>query len=572
MFSLASIKEFQLEITSYCNAACPQCPRNINGGKVNPYLPLEHLPRDVIDQAFTTKICSNLSQIFFCGSYGDAIMHPEFLDILRDFRKKSPTLWLYLHTNGGAHTPEFWTEMARIIGPYGKVDFNIDGLDDTNHLYRKNVSFDRVINNASAFIAAGGKADWIYIVFEHNQHQIDAAKSIASFMGFGDIKFRSTGRFFDHCSAEEISEWPVTNRNGEHEYTIKPTTLNEFQNKSIKFLPSLKRQYKNLDTYFDQVDIQCDSAVGKKVVITAQGTVLPCNFFEHNLYDARFHDSSVLPGQNKLSNTKDGQNQVREFLNRYGLDSLSIHRNSLESVFESPMWGDLQQSFNKTLANGRLFECALTCGKGFKKVWDQLNDSKKVLITGGNRGLGLELATHYRATSVSRSSSGIDITNEADLDKIAAMSLDFDVFINNAFDGPPHEAWANFAQTNLLHKVFFLWKAHNKKGLIVNIGSNGSKSIENLEHAFNTYKTSKAALEHASKQCSKSFKDGIVQFKTSLLTLDRLDTPLSRSRDNWTGNGVSCADVAKAIDFIWAAGPNTVVDELALSVNLNFTK
>lgn len=571
MFSLESIKEFQLEITSYCNAACPQCPRNINGGEINPYLPLEHLPREVIDRAFTKEICSNLNQIFFCGSYGDAIMHPDFLEILRDFRKKSPTLWLYLHTNGGAHKPEYWAEMAEIIGSYGQVDFNIDGLDDTNHVYRKNVSFDKAIENADAFIKAGGRANWIYIVFKHNQHQVEAAKSISAFIGFNEIKFRSTGRFFDHCTTSEISEWPVQDRKGNVEYVIKPTTLAEFQNKSIQFLPTLKSQYKNLNTYFDQVDIQCDALNGKKVAITAGGLVLPCNFFEHNLYDARFYDQNILPGRHELSITSSGKNQVREFLESYHLDSLNIKHSSLATIFKSPMWTDLVNSFHKPLGDGRLFECALTCGKGFKKVWDQLNDTKKVLITGGNRGLGLELATHFRATSVSRSTSGIDITNDADIDRIAKMSLEFDVFINNAFDGPPHEPWANFAQVNLLHKVFFLWQQHNKKGFIINIGSNGSKSVDHLGNAFNTYKTSKAALEHASKQCSKSFKEGVVPFKTSLLTLDRLDTPLTRSRDNWTGNGVNCADIAKAIDFIVSTSPNTVVDEIALNVNLTFS-
>ena len=537
MFALSKIKEFQLEITSYCNAACPQCPRNINGGALNPYLPLEHLPREVIDRAFTEEICSNLNQIFFCGSYGDAILHPDFLDILRDFRKKAPTLWLYLHTNGGAHSPEYWAEMASIIGPYGQVDFNIDGLEDTNHLYRRNVQFDKVLNNAAAFINAGGRANWIYIVFEHNQHQVATAKDIASFIGFNEIKFRNTGRFLDHNTMDEITEWPVQSRKGVTEYSIKPTTLAEYQNKSIKFLPQLKSQHKN---------------------------------FEHNLYDARYRDSTVLPGKYHLSDNPDKKNQVREFLEKYGLESLSIHNHTLAEIMANQMWQDLRHSFTQSLNNGRLFECALTCGKGFKKVWDQLNSNKRFLITGGNRGLGLELATHFRAESVSRTASGTDITNNEHLDQLALKSLDYDVFINNAFDGPPHEPWANFAQVNLLHKVFFLWKEHNKKGLIVNIGSNGSKSVENLELSFNTYKTSKAALEHASKQCSKSFKDGAVPFRTTLLTLDRLDTPLTRSRDNWTGNGVSCNDVAKAIEYVLSTSNNTVVDEIMLSVNLKF--
>ena len=164
-----NIKEYQLEITTYCNAACPQCPRNLNGGSVNPYMPLCHLDAGIIDRRFTREVCKGLSQIFFCGSYGDPIVHSDFLEIVRDFRLKNPELWIYIHTNGGLHDAEWWVELATIINGYGKIDFGIDGLEDTNHLYRRNVKFEKAINNAQAFINAGGKAQWNYIVFKHNE-------------------------------------------------------------------------------------------------------------------------------------------------------------------------------------------------------------------------------------------------------------------------------------------------------------------------------------------------------------------------------------------------------------------
>ena len=126
MFDYQKIDEYQLEITSYCNAACPQCPRNDHGVGINKRMPLCHLDRHAIDQAFTPELCNRLRQIFFCGSYGDPIMHPDFLDILRDFRSKNPTLWLYFHTNGGVHDPDYWAEIAGIMAGYGQIDFGIE--------------------------------------------------------------------------------------------------------------------------------------------------------------------------------------------------------------------------------------------------------------------------------------------------------------------------------------------------------------------------------------------------------------------------------------------------------------
>ena len=241
MFNYTVIDEYQFEITTYCNAACPQCPRNENGYGINKRMPLCHLDREVIDQSFTKELCNRLRQVFFCGSYGDPIMHPEFLDILRDFRRKNPTLWLYIHTNGGVHDTEYWAEIAKIMAGYGQIDFGIDGLEDTLHLYRKNVKYSKVIENATSFIDAGGRAQWNFIVFKHNQHQVDTVKQLGKDLGFFNVLIRKTGRFLNHHAVEEMPSWPVKN-----EYVLEPPSLPEFRNQSMLFLPDLKKQYKDM--------------------------------------------------------------------------------------------------------------------------------------------------------------------------------------------------------------------------------------------------------------------------------------------------------------------------------------
>jgi len=364
MFDYDAIDEYQIEITTHCNAACPQCPRNINGEEINPYLPLEYLSHTVIDQAFPKKLVSRLRQIFFCGSYGDPIAHPDFLDILRDFRSKSPTVWLYLHTNGGIRSPEWWTELAGILNGYGKIDFGIDGLADTNHLYRRNVHWNKVMANTSAFISAGGKAQWNYIVFQHNEHQVEQAKQLSQDMGFESFLSRNTGRFFNHNQVEEMKFWPAGT------YNLEPPVNPQYKNRSMLRLTELKKEYNNIRDYFDSTEIRCDALLGKKVVITGEGLVLPCNFFTHNLYDKRFYDRDTLPGSNDLSFVN-GKNQVRTFLETYGLDNLNIKHRSLEDIFANNFWDHLVHSWTKDLEHGRIFECAMTCGSKLTKVWDQ---------------------------------------------------------------------------------------------------------------------------------------------------------------------------------------------------------
>lgn len=374
-FSYNTVTEYQLEITSYCNAACPQCPRNHNGHGINPLMPLLHMDAEVLNQQFDTDLCLRLKQVFFCGSYGDPIMHPDFLKILKDFRKKSPTLWLYIHTNGGVHGADYWQEIAKIMNGYGQIDFGIDGLEDTLPLYRKNVSYQKAISNAKAFIDSGGRAQWNFIVFQHNQHQVEQIQQLGKDMGFFNVLIRKTGRFFNHSTVEEMDHWPVTDKEGRTVYNIEPPTDLEYKNQSILFLPNLKKQYKNLDNYFNTTEIKCDALLGNKVAVNAEGLVLPCNFFNHNLYDMRFYNKDVLPGAYHLSNV-DGKNQVRQFLESYGLDNLNLNNKSLKEIFDNDMWNDLVNSWNQQLGHGRLFECAMTCGSKFTKVWDQGGNKK----------------------------------------------------------------------------------------------------------------------------------------------------------------------------------------------------
>lgn len=565
-FNVDTINEYQIEITTYCNAACPQCPRNINGGQVNPHLKLEHLDRQVIDRAFPAELSNRLRQIFFCGSYGDPIMHPNFLDILWDFRTKAPKLWLYMHTNGGAHDTEYWQELAGILNGYGQVDFNIDGLADTNHIYRRNTNFDKIITNAQAFISAGGRAVWNFIVFEHNQHQVKQAEQLSKELGFVNFTYRSTGRFLNHKTMTTFDSWPVIDKKGRIEYHIKPTTTG-YSNKSIERLPKIHQEYPDINEYFRTVEIECDSLKHNRVAINAQGLVLPCNMLNHNLYDARFFDSDQLPCSNSLS-TVDGKNQVADFINQHDKTTLNIHNKSLEQVFKSTFWTALTESWQQNSFPERMFECALTCGKKFTKVWDQTKMKQKYLITGGNRGLGLELVKATNGDSVSRS-TGFDITK--DLDKIVQESLKYDVFVNNAFDGPPHEEWANFAQTNIYMAVYDAWQQARKSGWIVNIGSVGAKTVVAPDPKFETYRISKAALEHASKQGTQAFKQNKVKFKTTLINLDRLDTELSRSRPNWTGNGLDLEDIYKFLDYGSTVNSNTCIEEITFYCNLDFT-
>ena len=188
----------------------------------------------------------------------------------------------------------------------------------------------------------------------------------------------------------------------------------------------------------------------------------------------------------------------------------------------------------------------------------------KMLVTGGNRGLGQHLVEVFGADTASRS-NGFDIN--LNTHEIAVLSLEYDVFVNNAFDGPPQELWADFGQAQLYFAVYDAWRTAGKTGWIFNIGSAGEKHIVAPEPRFETYRVAKAALAHASRQGTQAFKQNLVQFRTTLITPDRLDTELSRSRPTWTGNGIALTDISNFIQYATSVSPNTVVEEATFYVN-----
>ena len=72
------------------------------------------------------------------------------------------------------------------------------------------------------------------------------------------------------------------------------------------------------------------------------------------------------------------------------------------------------------------------------------------------------------------------------------------------------------------------------------------------------------------KAQAQAFKDNIVGFKTTLITPDRIDTPLSHSRESWTGNGIDTKDIGDFIEWCIQTQDNTVIEEVVLCVNLDY--
>lgn len=174
--------------------------------------------------------------------------------------------------------------------------------------------------------------------------------------------------------------------------------------------------------------------------------------------------------------------------------------------------------------------------------------------------MGSYLAKKYAGKSFSRSSRFDIISDARDL---AEISIDYDLFINNAYDG--------FGQTLLLSRVTEAWMAAGKTGTIINIGGVGSEDTGPPPvpdwHMYNSHKRS---LKQLSLQWTAAFRANQVGFRTSLLTLDRLDTPKGRATPEWTGNGVDLENVYEMIELCRSVRDCSCIGEIKIWVNLDY--
>ena len=203
MYKYQNIRNMHIEITERCQAACPMCDRNIKGKGINPHLSMSELKLNDFQEMFEEDFWQNLKAIQFCGNYGDPIIAEDLLEVIKYIRQFNEKVFIGINTNAGAREPEWWAELANAIGKHGYVIFSVDGLEDTNHLYRQGVQWNKVKRSMESYIGAGGRARWDFIVFEHNEHQVEQARKLSEDMGFETFIVKKSSRFVINNSAKK---------------------------------------------------------------------------------------------------------------------------------------------------------------------------------------------------------------------------------------------------------------------------------------------------------------------------------------------------------------------------------
>lgn len=216
--------KLQFELSSMCNALCLGCVRtdttSFNNKKYNipekQYISFETFKKLLLAPEFAT-----VKELEFCGTIDDPLMHPEFLEFLDWSATLNKQFNVLIHTNASLRNVNYWQNLASILKKHHRhmVKFSIDGLEDTNSIYRQNTSWKKIMENADAFIKNGGHAGWQFLIFPWNEHQVLEAKEISIKMGFKEFMSRHDRSIVREVGLENIQKIKKTPEIKKHNYT-----------------------------------------------------------------------------------------------------------------------------------------------------------------------------------------------------------------------------------------------------------------------------------------------------------------------------------------------------------------
>ena len=389
-WNIGELKQIHIELTNGCNAACPMCVRFYrNSPLTRPDLEVHQITLEQFKTYFPPEILKQLDMIMFCGVHGDPCVARDMLEICEYLvDNTSPTFSLQVHSNGGMRNLDWWAKLGQIFAKRNQMRydcwrmiFSVDGLEDTNHLYRRNVKWNNLIENIQAFINAGGIAVWEYLIIKHNEHQMAEAEAMSVKLGF---KRFVPKKALGVAQNDMLRPMSAISKEGKLEYLIEAPTKAEYRNveNPTRTLPPGNHEFKiedyrklketkSNDNYKDRVDkvydiiarqdlTKEDSCVinckakratgGKEIFVDNFGRVIPCCYI-----------GTHLNGTHTNLNTL----QLHKAINDYGWDNFDLNKHTLKEILDA---GHLDRVFADTwtkpsVKEGKLAYCSSMCGE-----------------------------------------------------------------------------------------------------------------------------------------------------------------------------------------------------------------
>ncbi len=326
--AMLDFKQAEIELTSHCNAACPGCKRTQLLIKKQPF-PLAHLDEQILFSCFSKINLKNFALKLY-GALGDPLLHPKILDVIEWFLERDAKI--IISTNGSLRSESWWRSLGHLSAKTQRLNvaFAVDGLEDTNPIYRVKTNFEIISRNMRAYALAKGLGEWVFIEFDHNIHQKDQARKMAQSMGLD---------FYVKRATRNIKDLKLTHKNNLSQKIQTISTKNSTPHREAGLYNKITN---NQISVYDPHSINCTFYHGKKFFIACDGTVWPCCY----LWDEYLKKENFYKTVSKHCPAK-GWN--------------SIYENDLENIFSNVFYMSISDLWKETSLR---FEkrCYKSCG------------------------------------------------------------------------------------------------------------------------------------------------------------------------------------------------------------------
>ena len=332
------ITAIHIELTDKCQAACPMCARNNSGGSERPFIKNKEISFENFKQWFPVEFLKNINNFYSCGNYGDPVFATDCFEIYEYVRNASPDARLAIHTNGSLRKPDWWKQLAKVMGVNGEVIFAVDGFKGKHELYRRNTDFDKIIENIKAYVSAGGVAKVDSLVFKHNENEVDELEKFLLGIGVHSVNFKSTKRFYN------MTAFPVFDRNDEYAYDLYPAETPRFkQEVKIPLENLLDKKFINQIVKQATIDPLCVSK--QEIYVDPHGNIFPCCYIGSDYLEELLSEKIILHTLRNLT-----VDNTKKMMSDVGV--LNLHGTTVCDLLTPGTWSKLEnywQGENKCL-------------------------------------------------------------------------------------------------------------------------------------------------------------------------------------------------------------------------------
>jgi MoaA/NifB/PqqE/SkfB family radical SAM enzyme len=243
-----------LDISTHCNAKCPQCHRtNPNGLEKVDWLPLIQWSLEEFVKAFPPLTMQHIRRFDICGTWGDPMMNRDIFNIVKYIINNSSSL-IQINTNGSIRNSDWWWSLGVTCANRLEVIFDIEGTTQKQHsLYRQNTNLKKILDNMETLSFTKSIATVFCVVFKHNQESLYDIAKMCRDKGATKIRFIQSDRW--HPGKREFT-FVV---NGKKKILIRAdTSIDDEQRRLPVKIPFYNRAIDLFDPYMmEEIENEC---------------------------------------------------------------------------------------------------------------------------------------------------------------------------------------------------------------------------------------------------------------------------------------------------------------------------